>query len=127
MLGQITDAKAQLDGLVWAQGSARGFVSATGLTQLERVPVYLEAIRLRMAALPENPGRDRAWQNETDRALALFSEAGGTIPLPPDAPEPVERARWMIEELRISLFAQQLRTPGPVSLQRLQKMLSGSA
>ena len=127
VLGQITDAKAQLDGLVWAQGSARGFVSATGLTQLERVPVYLEAIRLRMAALPENPGRDRAWQNETDRALALFSEAGGTIPLPPDAPEPVERARWMIEELRISLFAQQLRTPGPVSLQRLQKMLSGSA
>ena len=77
-----------------------------------------------MSGLTENPGRDRAWQNESDRALALFAEAGGAIPLPPDAPEHLVRARWMIEELRVSLFAQQLRTAEPVSLTRLQKALS---
>lgn len=120
VLSQVADARTQLDGLV-----PRGFVSATGLEQLERVPVYLEAIRHRMGALTENPGRDRAWQNESDRALALFAEAGGSIPLPADAAEPLVRARWMIEELRVSLFAQQLRTAGPVSLQRLQKLLAG--
>lgn len=127
VLSQITDASAQLNGLVWAQGTGRGFVSAAGLTQLERVPVYLEGIRHRMASLSEHPGRDRAWQNETDRARALFAEAGGTIPLHPDAPDRLVRARWMLEELRISLFAQQLRTAGPVSLQRIQKLLSDSA
>ncbi len=78
-----------------------------------------------MQALTQQPGRDRAWQNETDRALALYAEAGGTIPLPPEAPEHLTRARWLIEELRISLFAQQLRTAEPVSLQRIQKVLAG--
>ncbi|CAG7611666.1 ATP-dependent RNA helicase HrpA [Leucobacter soli] len=123
VLGQVTDAKTQLDGLVWAHAQGQGFVSATGLRQLERVPVYLEAIRQRMAGLAEHPGRDRAWQHESDRALAVFGEAGGSIPLPLDAPEHLVQARWMIEELRISLFAQQLRTSGPVSLQRIRKVL----
>ena len=125
VLSQVTDAQAQLNGLVWAQGQGRGFVSAAGLTQLERLPVYLEGIRVRMTALGANAGRDRAWQNESDRALALYAEAGGTIPPAPDAPQHLIDARWMIEELRISLFAQQLRTAGPVSIQRLQKLLAG--
>ncbi|MCB1274541.1 MAG: ATP-dependent RNA helicase HrpA [Leucobacter sp.] len=119
VLSQVADARAQLDGLV-----PRGFVSATGLERLERVPVYLDAIRHRMADLGRHPGRDRAWQNESDRALALFAEAGGSIPLPPDAPARLQRARWMLEELRISLFAQQLKTAGPVSVQRIQKALA---
>ncbi|MBO1900821.1 ATP-dependent RNA helicase HrpA [Leucobacter weissii] len=125
VLGQVADAKAQLDGLVYpAGGAGEGFVSRTGLDRLERVPVYLEGIRQRMAGLAAQPGRDRAWQNESDRALALFAEAGGSIPLPPDAPERLVRARWLIEELRISLFAQQLRTAEPASLARLQKTLA---
>ena len=78
-----------------------------------------------MKALTENPGRARAWQNDIDRALAMFADAGGQIPLPPDAPEHLVRARWLIEELRVSLFAQQLRTAEPVSLQRVQKVLAG--
>ncbi|MFV0433873.1 MAG: DUF3418 domain-containing protein [Leucobacter sp.] len=142
VLGQVADAAKQVDGLVWAGSggagsraaapgsaggagtpSAEGFVSRTGLAQLERLPVYLEAVQLRMRGLTENPGRDRSRQNEVDRALKLFAQAGGAIPLPPDAAEHLVRARWLIEELRVSLFAQQLRTAEPVSLQRIQKTL----
>ncbi|MEJ6489553.1 ATP-dependent RNA helicase HrpA [Leucobacter sp. USCH14] len=118
VLGQVSDAARQIDGLVFD-----GFVSQTGLAQLERVPVYLEAVQVRMRGLTENPGRDRAWQNEIDRAIALYTEAGGAIPLPVDAPRRLERARWLIEELRVSLFAQQLRAAEAVSLQRIQKAL----
>jgi ATP-dependent helicase HrpA len=118
VLGQVAGAAAQVDGLVYDQ-----FVSRTGLARLARLPVYLEAVQLRMRGLTENPGRDRAWQNDVDRALALFEQAGGAIPLPQDAPEHLVRARWLIEELRVSLFAQQLRTAEPVSLQRIQKAL----
>ncbi|WP_024356335.1 ATP-dependent RNA helicase HrpA [Leucobacter chironomi] len=130
VLGQVADSAAQVDRLVWAAagpgaGAAGGdgFVSRTGLAQLARLPVYLEAVQLRMRGLAENAGRDRAWQNEVDRALALFEQAGGTIPLPDAAPEHPVRVRWLIEELRVSLFAQQLRTAEPVSLQRIQKLL----
>ncbi|UOQ55867.1 ATP-dependent RNA helicase HrpA [Leucobacter allii] len=118
VLGQIADAARQVDGLVFDR-----FVSRTGLARLERLPVYLEAVRLRMEHLPAQPGRDRAWQNEVDRALALLAEAGGEIPLAPEAPAHLVRARWLVEELRVSLFAQQLRTAEPVSLQRIQKAL----
>lgn len=125
VLGQIADAAAQVDGLVWA-GTGDGFVSRTGLARLERLPVYLEAVRLRMANLPAEPGRDRARQNDVDRALALFADAGGEIPLPEDAAESLVRARWLVEEFRVSLFAQQLRTAEPVSLQRIQRALAGA-
>ncbi|WP_053353367.1 ATP-dependent RNA helicase HrpA [Leucobacter musarum] len=118
VLGQVADAAKLIDGLVFDR-----FVSVTGLAQLERVPVYLEALQQRMQGLTENAGRDRAWQNDVDRALIMYSEAGGTIPLPPDAPQRLHRTRWLIEELRVSLFAQQLRTAEPVSLQRIQKAL----
>ena len=118
VLGQVADAAKQVDGLVFDR-----FVSLTGLARLERVPVYLEAVQQRMRGLTENAGRDRAWQNEVDRASALYADAGGTIPLPGDAPQRLHRARWLIEELRVSLFAQQLRTAEPVSLQRIQKAL----
>ncbi|RGE23769.1 ATP-dependent RNA helicase HrpA [Leucobacter sp. wl10] len=118
VLGQVAGAAAQIDGLVHEQ-----FVSRTGLAQLERLPVYLEAVRLRMRGLTEDPGRDRGRLNEVDRALSLYERAGGTIPLPPEAPEHLVRARWLVEELRVSLFAQQLRTAEPVSLQRIQRAL----
>ncbi|NLB46629.1 MAG: ATP-dependent RNA helicase HrpA, partial [Microbacteriaceae bacterium] len=125
VLGQVTDASTQMNGLIWATPSGEGFVSRGGLTRLARVPIYLQAIRLRMQALTAEPGRDRAWQNESDRAYALFTEAGGKIPLPADAPESLVRTRWLLEEFRVSLFAQSLKTAEPVSLQRIRKALSG--
>jgi ATP-dependent helicase HrpA len=120
LLGPLGDIRTQLAGLIHP-----GFVSATGLTRLQHLPRYLEGARLRLEALPDNPGRDRAWMTELERASAAFAEAGGRIPLPSDAPAHLVRARWMLEELRVGLFAQRLGTAEPVSVQRLQKLLRG--
>lgn len=125
VLGQVSDAKQQLAALLPPQqgGKGEGFISRTGIKQLERLPVYLQAVTHRMTQLTENPGRDRVWQNEIEKATALYTEAGGTLPLALDAPSHIRHARWMLEELRISLFAQQLRTAESVSLQRIRKVL----
>ncbi|GAB3580411.1 ATP-dependent RNA helicase HrpA [Leifsonia lichenia] len=118
-LSALNDAKAQLAGLVYP-----GFVSATGLEQLQHLPRYLNGISQRIAALPVNPGRDRAWQTQVETAVALYTEAGGRIPLAPHSPENIVHARWMLEEFRVSLFAQSLGTAESASIQRLRKILS---
>jgi ATP-dependent helicase HrpA len=119
LLPALTDARAQLAGLVYP-----GFVSATGLTHLRHLPRYLAGITARIAKLADNPGRDRVWMNEAQAATAAFSSAGGHIPIVPQSPANLVRARWMIEELRISLFAQELKAAESVSLQRIQKVLA---
>ncbi|WP_139417807.1 ATP-dependent RNA helicase HrpA [Agromyces laixinhei] len=119
LLPALSDAKEQLAGLVFP-----GFVSRTGLERLRHVPRYLEGVTMRVGKLAGNPGRDRVWMNEVQTALARFADAGGTIPPAPDAPANVVRARWLIEELRISLFAQELRAAESVSLQRITKLLA---
>ncbi|WP_150308111.1 ATP-dependent RNA helicase HrpA [Planctomonas psychrotolerans] len=118
-LGALTDAREQLAALVYP-----GFVSRTGLDHLRDLPRYLAGITARVEKLPENPARDRAWQTEVGTATARYRDAGGTLPLERFAPERIAQARWMLEELRISLFAQQLGTAQPVSLQRIVKVLA---
>ena len=118
VLSQVADAAGQVDALVFD-----GFVSRTGLDRLARLPVYLRAVAERMPKLTENPGRDRAWQNEVERVTAAYEQAGGEFPTKPDAPAHLVKARWLIEELRVSLFAQHLRTAEPVSAQRIAKLL----
>ncbi len=117
-LPALGDAKTQLAGLVYP-----GFVSATGLDQLKHLPRYLAGIAQRMQALPTNPGRDRAWQTQVETATALYTDAGGRIPPAPDAPANLVHARWMLEEFRVSLFAQSLGTAETASLPRLRKLL----
>jgi ATP-dependent helicase HrpA len=120
LLGALNDVRGQLAGLIHP-----GFVSRTGVAQLTHLPRYLEGARIRLEALPDNPGRDRAWMTELERARAAFDEAGGVIPLPEDAPASIVRARWLLEEFRVSLFAQRLGTAEAVSLQRVTKALKG--
>lgn len=120
LLGALGDVRAQLSGLVFP-----GFVSATGLTRLAHVPRYLAGALDRLQTLPDNPGRDRQRQNEYERAAALYADAGGSIPPAPGAPSGLVHARWLLEELRVSLFAQRLGTAEPVSPQRLAKALHG--
>lgn len=119
-MAPLADARAQLDALVY-----RGFVHATGVGQLRRLPVYLAGIAHRVERLPDNPGRDRQWQTEVEQAVALYRDAGGTLPLPADADRRLATARWMLEELRLSLFAQHLGAAGPVSVPRIRKALAG--
>jgi ATP-dependent helicase HrpA len=118
-LPALNDAKGQLAGLVYP-----GFVSATGLEQLRHLPRYLAGIAQRMQGLPTNPGRDRAWQTQVETAVALYTDAGGRIPPAPGSPPALVHARWMLEEFRVSLFAQSLGTAETASLPRLRKLLT---
>ncbi len=122
LLPALTDIRGQLAGLVFP-----GFIARTGLDRLARVPLYLAGASHRIAKLRENPNRDRVWMNEVEAATARYSEAGGTLPLAADADSRLETVRWMLEELRISLFAQHLGTTGPVSLQRVAKALAAGS
>jgi ATP-dependent helicase HrpA len=88
---------------------------------LVHLPRYLKALDRRLAKYPEDPHRDAKhadavaalWQRYRDRAEAQRL-AGRREPA-------LEAFRWQIEELRVSLFAQELRTPSPVSYKRLEK------
>ncbi|MET4705211.1 ATP-dependent RNA helicase HrpA [Frigoribacterium sp. UYMn621] len=119
MLSPLADAREQLSALVYP-----GFASETGLVQLRRLPVYLAAIVHRIGKLGDNLGRDRVWMTEVQTATARYELAGGRLPLAPDSAAPLVRARWLLEELRLSLFAQHLGTSEPVSLQRIVRALS---
>jgi ATP-dependent helicase HrpA len=118
LLGALGDVKGQLAGLVFP-----GFVSRTGTARLAHLPRYLRGALDRVAALPDNPGRDRQRMTEFERAAAVYAEAGGTIPPDADAPPAIVHTRWLLEEYRVSLFAQALGTAEPVSLQRIGKAL----
>lgn len=118
LLGALNDVKGQVADLVFP-----GFVSRTGTARLAHLPRYLRGALDRVKALADHPGRDRQRLTEFERAAAVFADAGGTIPAPADAPAALEHARWLLEEYRVSLFAQQLGTAEPVSLPRIQKAL----
>ena len=118
LLGALNDIKGQLAGLVFP-----GFVSRIGTARLAQLPRYLRGALDRVRALADNPGRDRQRMTEFERAATVFAEAGGVIPPADDAPLALVHARWLLEEYRVSLFAQSLGTAEPVSLQRIQKAL----
>jgi ATP-dependent helicase HrpA len=122
LIAPLGDARSQLDALVHP-----GFVARTGLARLRRYPLYLQGLTHRIARLAENVGRDRVWMQEVQQATARYIEAGGTLPLAADATPELVRVRWMLEELRLSLFAQHLGTDGPVSAARIAKVLSANS
>jgi ATP-dependent helicase HrpA len=98
------------------------FIADTPFDRLQHFPRYLKAVSMRLDKLKANPARDAQhlaeyaplWTNYERRA-ALLARQGVANPQ-------VEQFRWLLEELRVQLFAQELRTPAPVSVKRLQKM-----
>ncbi|BFM26278.1 ATP-dependent RNA helicase HrpA [Microbacterium sp. che218] len=121
LLGALNDVRGQLKGLIFP-----GFLSRTGLARLQHLPRYLAGALDRVKTLSDNPGRDRQRMTEYERSAAGFVEAGGTVPLPADAPANLVQTRWLLEELRVSLFAQRLGTAEPVSPQRIAKALKSA-
>lgn len=119
LMSALADARAQLEALV-----PSGFVSATGVEQLRHLPRYLEAITARVRRMQDNPGRDRQLMTEFDQARTAYEKAGGTLPIDPEADPALVRVRWLLEELRVGLFAQELRTAETVSVKRIVKALS---
>ncbi|GAB2594421.1 ATP-dependent RNA helicase HrpA [Streptomyces capparidis] len=114
----LTDVKEQLAGLVYP-----GFVTGTGWERLPDVLRYLKAVEYRLERLPNAPQRDR---EQTARVAEMRREYQRLVDaLPPGTPPGPEltRIRWMIEELRVSYFAQPLGTPYPVSDKRILKAI----
>jgi len=108
------DMKAQLELLVYA-----GFIAATPYPQLKEFPRYLKAIQYRMDKSLQDPGRDNRLFAEIAPNLKKYWDRvkSGKEKLLPEK----DAFRWMLEELRVSLFAQALKTPYPVSAKRLDE------
>ncbi|WP_280402782.1 ATP-dependent RNA helicase HrpA [Nocardia carnea] len=110
------DVREQLAELVFA-----GFVSEWGPGRLRELPRYLRGAAERLAALPGSADRDRGAMTEVDTATSVYNQLLAGLPESRrSAPEVIE-LWWMIQELRVSLFAQRLGTPYPVSVKRIQK------
>jgi ATP-dependent helicase HrpA len=119
LLGPLNDIRTQLSGLLHS-----GFVSATGVDRLAHYPRYLDGMLDRLKTLGSEPGKDRTRMSEYERMAKAFEDAGGTIPPAPDAPAALVETRWLLEEYRVSVFAQRLGTAQPVSPQRIMKALA---
>jgi ATP-dependent helicase HrpA len=106
----------QLAGLVY-----RGFATRAGAARLSDLPRYLAAINRRLERLAGDVNRDQARMWEVGQAQELLDEARrrGDV----DSATLAD-ARWLIEELRVSLFAQALGTAQPVSVRRIARLLA---
>jgi ATP-dependent helicase HrpA len=102
----------------------KNLIFASSIARLRRIPVYLEAIAIRIRKLQEPGSRDSQLWFEVSEAIRLFASKGGSMPLQPGSGENLVQARWLIEEFRVSQFAQSLGTSEPVSLRRIQKLFS---
>jgi ATP-dependent helicase HrpA len=100
----------------------RAFVVDTPAESLAHLPRYLKAIGLRVDKLRSDPLRDAQRQREIAPLQALWQRELAARKGQADAR--LEEFRWLLEELRVSLFAQELRTPSPVSVKRLEKFWS---
>lgn len=114
----VDDVRAQADGLVYA-----GFISATPSAWRPRLTVYLSAARRRLHRLPGRLDKDNRGREAISRWLKRYQEAGGDEGAAENAS--LARLRWMLEEYRVSLFAQELGTAVRVSDKRLSELLHG--
>lgn len=111
-----SDIQAQLQALVHKR-----FIADNEYSQLAHFPRYLKAINVRLEKLRGNPSRDAQLMAEWQTAASQYQRTLKNMAGKNNDPRMVE-FRWMLEELRVSLFAQELRTPMPVSAKRLQKV-----
>ncbi|HEX3631233.1 MAG TPA: ATP-dependent RNA helicase HrpA [Casimicrobiaceae bacterium] len=123
-LAALPRSLARLGAEVRAQRAALvypGFFSATPWPQLGHLPRYLQALDKRIAKAAADPARD-AKHAQTVAALWERYRARAEANRAAQRVEPaLEAFRWQLEELKVSLFAQELRTPFPVSYKRLEK------
>jgi ATP-dependent helicase HrpA len=109
-----SDAQQQINRLI-----PKRFLQATPWDRLQHLARYLKAITLRLDKYRADPARDAARLSELrpqeQRYWRLVAERKGAVD------ERMQEFRWLLEELRVSFFAQELRTPQPVSVKRLDK------
>ena len=110
----LSDIKAQMGGLVY-----RGFVTGNGWRRLADTLRYLQAIERRLEKISVDPHSDRARMLKVQNVEQAWKSWFNKLPPQRRDDEDVQDIRWMIEELRVSFFAQQLGTPYPVSEKRI--------
>jgi ATP-dependent helicase HrpA len=112
----VLDMQAQLDALVF-----RGFLTAVPFEHLRDYPRFLKALDQRAEKLPSAASRDRDRMQEIAPLLERWRERIAAAAAAEREDERLDEIRWMLEELRVSLFAQQLGTAYPVSVKRVER------
>ncbi|MDF2585484.1 MAG: ATP-dependent helicase [Mycobacterium sp.] len=115
----VADIRAQLDRLL-----PKGFVTIAGATRLADLTRYLLAIGRRLERLPHAPGADRERMERVHAVEDAYDDLLRTLSPARASGVDVADIGWQIEELRVSLWAQQLGTPRPVSEQRIHKAIA---
>jgi ATP-dependent helicase HrpA len=108
------DIRAQLDELI-----GPGFLTAAGASRLPALARYVKAIGRRLDKLTDNAGRDAQQMAVVHRVQDAYAQALAAAGADTRASDPAREIRWQIEELRVSLFAQTIGTPAPVSERRI--------
>jgi len=119
MIQNQADIKEQLEKLVF-----KGFVTKSGIERLSHTIRYLQGIIRRLEKMPIDPNQDRLKMLEVQKADQMLAEFVQKLRKDKPMPLAVSECSWMIEELRISLFAQNLGTAQPISLKRIKNFLS---
>lgn len=118
-----TDIQAQLQALIFPK-----LVSEIPYAQLVHLPRYLKAIALRIDKLRSNPSRDaqcqKDWESVARPWQKLLQGNRGSASYALSEDQGLRDFRWQLEELRVALYAQELKTPTPMSLKRLEKVLA---
>ncbi|WP_051206481.1 ATP-dependent RNA helicase HrpA [Oceanospirillum maris] len=114
-----SDIRFQLEHLVYP-----GFLHQTGPEWLEAVPRYLQGILIRLDKAATNRGRDQLWSQELNQLWEKYHAKAEQLKQREGSGQRLLPFRWMLEEYRVSLFAQQLGTALPVSAKRLNKLWS---
>lgn len=118
----INDIRTQLDRLM-----PPGFVAGTGRSRLADVGRYVTAIRRRLERLPHGLEADRQRMHQVHGVEDAYDAVVQALPSTRRDSSDVRDIAWQIEELRVSLWAQQLGTPRPVSEQRIYRAIDAVA
>jgi ATP-dependent helicase HrpA len=113
------DIQAQLERLIH-----RGFVTEAGADKLPDLVRYMRGIERRMEKISVDPNRDRAFMLKVQQVEESYQQLKEKCKRLPALPDEVMAVRWMLEELRISFFAQVLGTPYPISDKRVQQAIN---
>lgn len=119
LISALNDIKSQLEQLVYP-----GFVARTGYAQLSHLPRYLAAIERRLEKLPTNVARDGQQMAAVQKLEDEYDDAVAALRPAARRPEALRRVRWMLEELRVSFFAQELGTAYSISEKRVRAALN---
>ena len=115
----LSDMKSQISGLIY-----QGFVQKSGYTRLPDLLRYLQAIDKRMDKLTQDVNRDRAAMLRVEQVQQAYQQLLAKLPKSKPISDEVAEIRYMIEELRVSLFAQQLGTKYQVSDKRVLNLIN---